>query len=340
MSSDVTLKHIAEELGVSAMTVSRALNDRPNVDEKTKEKVIETAKRMGYTPNQVAKSLVSNKTHTIGVVIPEITHAFFPEVVRGIEEVTNDSDYQIFLTNANEQFSREKKAVRALQAQRVDGILISSSQTVDDFSFYKEIINSGTRVVFFDRCIENMGVSCVSVNDRVSSTEITEHLITEHKFKKIAYISGPQDVSVGHDRYMGFVDAMEKHTLPLKEKWIVRGGFQEEAGYDAMQELLALPVEERPEAVVTVNDPSAIGAIQAISEKGLSIPEDIAIVGFTDDIRAELLKVPLTTVRQPAYEVGRLAALKLIQTIENKDEPEEILEVQTELKIRSSCGCS
>lgn len=340
MSSEVTLKHIAEALGVSAMTVSRALNNRSNVDEKTKERVIEKAKSMGYTPNHVAKSLVSNKTYTIGVVIPEITHAFFPEVVRGIEEVTYASDYQLFLTNANEQFTREKNAVRTLQSKRVDGILISSSQTVEDFSFYEEIINSGMKVVFFDRCIENLGASCVSVNDRSSSLRITEHLITEHNFTKIAYLSGPQLVSVGRKRYEGFIDALQKHAIPVNKKWIIEGGFQEETGYKAMQKLLELPPEEFPEAVVAVNDPSALGATQAINEAGLSIPEDLAIVGFTDDVRAGLLRVPLTTVHQPAYEVGKRAAQKLIQTIENDDEPAENIEVLTTLKIRESCGCN
>lgn len=340
MSSEVTLKHIAEALGISAMTVSRALNNRPNVDEKTKERVIDKARSMGYRPNHVAKSLVSNKTYTIGVVIPEITHAFFPEVVRGIEEVTYDSDYQLFLTNANEQFEREMSAIRALQSQRVDGILISSSQTVDDFSFYEELISTDTKVVFFDRCIENLGASCVSVNDRSSSSRITEHLITVHNHRELAYLSGPPQVSVGRKRYEGFLDALRKHDIPVNDKWIIEAGFREKAGYEAMKTLLALPPEERPRAIVAVNDPCAIGAIQAIGEAGLSIPEDFAIVGFTDDVRAELLKVPLTTVRQPAYEVGKRAAQKLIQTIENKDEPAENIEVLTTLKIRESCGCS
>ncbi|WP_395087073.1 LacI family DNA-binding transcriptional regulator [Gracilimonas sp.] len=149
MGSEVTLKHIADALGVSSMTVSRALNNRANVDKKTRKRVIDMAQKMGYTPNHVAKSLVSSKTFTIGVVIPEITHAFFPEVVRGIEEVTNNSNYQLFLTNSNEQFEREKAAITALQSKRVDGILISSSQTVDDYSFYENLIKSRTKVVFF-----------------------------------------------------------------------------------------------------------------------------------------------------------------------------------------------
>lgn len=339
MSSEVTLKHIAEALGVSAMTVSRALNNRSNVDEKTRQQVLEKAQSMGYTPNHVAKSLVSSKTYTIGVVIPEITHAFFPEVVRGIEEVTNASDYQLFLTNANEQFEREKRAIQALQSKRVDGILISSSQTVDDYSFYEKIINTNTKVVFFDRCIENIGASCVSVNDRSSSKQITEHLIKEHGYQKIAHLSGPQKVSIGQERYQGYLDALRKHDLQINEDWIVGGGFQEERGYESMRNILSLPKEDHPEAVVAVNDPAAMGAIKAIKEEGLSIPDDIAIVGFTDDIRAPLLETPLTTVRQPAYKVGKRAAQKLLKTIDDPEEPAENIELLTTLKIRKSCGC-
>lgn len=338
MSSEVTLKHIAEALGVSAMTVSRALNDRDNVDEKTKQRVLKKAQNMGYTPNHVAKSLVSRKTYTIGVVIPEITHAFFPEVVRGIEEVTYNSNYQLFLTNANEQFEREKEAIETLRAQRVDGLLISSSLAKEDYSFYERIINGGAKVVFFDRCIEDIGASCVSVNDRESARKITEHLITKHGYTKIAYLSGPQKVSIGKERLKGYLEALEKHDLSVNDDWIIPAGFKEKTGYEAMNMLLEND-SDQPEAVVAVNDPTAIGAITAIKEFGLSIPGDIAIVGFTDDIRSSLLDVPLTTVHQPAYEMGERAAQKLIQVIEDDDAPIEKLEVPTSLKIRSSCGC-
>lgn len=322
------------------MTVSRALNDRSNVDDKTKQRVLEKARSMGYTPNHIAKSLVSSKTYTIGVVIPEIGHAFFPEVVRGIEEITNKADYQLFLTNSNEQFEREKEAIKTLRSKRVDGILISSSQVVDDYRFYRQIINSGTRIVFFDRCIENIGASCVSVNDRFSSEQLTRHLIEEHGYRRIAHLSGPQKVSIGYRRFQGYLDAMKAHELPVEDHWVVEAGFQEKTGYNAMKKLLELHEEERPGAVVSVNDPCAIGALEAIREAGLSVPGDIAIVGFTDDIRAPLLEVPLTTIHQPAYEVGERAARKLIQTIENEKEPVENIEVATTFKIRSSCGCN
>lgn len=339
MSSQVTLKQIAQALGVSTMTVSRAINNRDNVDEKTKERVLDKARSMGYTPNHVAKSLVSSKTYTIGVVIPEITHAFFPEVVKGIEEITNNSGYQLFLTHAHEQFAKEKEAVDTLRAKRVDGLLISSSLVDAKYDYYSNLITSGTKVVFFDRCIENIGASCVSVNDRSSCMQITEHLITEHGYRKIAHISGPQKVSIGHERFEGYLDALRQHDLPVEPKWIVQAGFQEETGYAAMKKILELPSKDYPEAVVAVNDPTAIGAIKAIKEAALSIPDDIAIVGFTDDIRAALLEVPLTTVYQPAYEVGKRAAQKLIQTIDHEGEPIENIEVLTTLKVRQSCGC-
>ena len=339
MSSEVTLKHIAQALGVSAMTVSRALNDRDNVDEKTKERVREKAQSMGYTPNRVAKSLVSRKTHTIGVVIPEITHAFFPEVVRGIEEIAYKSDYQLFLTNANELFSREKEAIETLRSQRVDGLLISSSLTHEDYSFYQDIIAGGAKVVFFDRCIDDIGASCVSVNDQESSRKITEHLITEHNHTQLAHLSGPQKVSIGKERLQGYIDALEAHDLTISDEWIIQAGFKENTGYEAMIRLLEKGRENLPEAVVAVNDPTAIGAIEAINEYGLSIPDDIAIVGFTDDIRSPLLNVPLTTVHQPAYEMGERAAKKLINFIEEDDTTVEKIEVPTTLKIRSSCGC-
>lgn len=339
MGSEVTLKHIADALGVSAMTVSRALNDRDNVDKKTKQRVREKAQSMGYTPNRVAKSLVSRKTHTLGVVIPEITHAFFPEVVRGIEEVAYKSDYQLFLTNANELFSREKEAIETLRSQRVDGLLISSSLTREDYSFYESIIEGGAKVVFFDRCIEDIGASCISVNDLESSKKITEHLITEHGYTKIAHLSGPQKVSIGKERLQGYKEALNAHNLALNEEWIIQAGFKEDTGYEAMIELLEKGREELPEAIVSVNDPTAIGAIEAIKEYGLTIPDDIAIVGFTDDIRSSLLDVPLTTVHQPAYQMGEWAARKLISVIEEDDTTVEKIEVPTTLKIRSSCGC-
>lgn len=338
MSSDVTLKQIAEALGVSAMTVSRALNNRSNVEESTRKRIVEKAKEMGYTPNHVAKSLVSRKTFTIGVVIPEISHVFFSQVISGIEEVAYKFNYQLFLTNSAESYKREKNSIEALKSKRVDGILISCAETSRDFKYYKQIVDSGLPLVFFDRCVENIGASCVSVNDIESSKAITKHLI-QHDYTKIAHLAGSPHVSIGVERLKGYKLALEKHKIPINEKWIIESGFREDGGYNAMNKILDLPREDWPRAVVAVNDPSAFGAVKAIKDRSLSIPDDIAIVGFSDDIRSNLISPPLTTVKQPATSLGKLAAEKLIRIIEDDSEPVERIELETSLMIRNSCGC-
>lgn len=337
MGSEVTLKQIAEELGLSAMTVSRAINNRKNVDEKTRKKVLEKARSMGYSPNHIAKSLVSKKTYTVGVVVPEIAHSFFANVIQGIEEVTFKDNYQLILTHSAEQEDRERYALETLKAKRVDGILISSAERVEDYSFYKRIVESNTTLVFFDRCAYGIGASCVRVDDQAGSYNITRHLI-DHGYKRIAHLRGPLSISIGKARLNGYKEALQDNGLPVDDNLILESGLHEKGGYEAMRKLLEVHKNDLPRAVFAVNDPAAFGAMEAIYNHGLSIPDDIAIVGFSDDIRAGLMKTPLTTVRQPAYELGKRAAQKLIQLIENDDEPTENIEVKTELVIRDSCG--
>lgn len=337
MSNNITLKQIAAELGVSVMTVSRALNNQDNVEEKTKKRIVETAQKMGYTPNKVAKSLVSKRTYTIGVVIPEISHTFFAQVISGIENVTYKMNYQLLLTNSAEKAERERKALETLLAQQVDGILISCSEETNDYSHLKKIIDSGKPLVFFDRCFEGLGASTVSVDDREGSQKMTQHMI-DHGYKKFAYLRGPE-ISIGKERLVGFLDALKENKLEINDKWIVESGFQEKGGYKAMKQILELPGDDIPRAVLAANDPAAIGAMEAIEEFGYSIPEDIAICGFSDDIRARLLKCPLTTVFQPSESIGRKAAEKLIKVIEDKREPIENIDLLTDLVIRQSCGC-
>lgn len=339
MASSVTLQAIAKRLGLSSMTVSRALNNRPNVNEKTRERILKTATEMGYRPNHIAKSLVLKKTFTIGVVVPEITHSFFPEIIRGIEDVTYKNDYQLILTHSAEDGKREGRAIAALEAKRVDGILISVAENVTNYKVYQDLLKSGTSFVFYDRCVYGIGATCVSINDEISARNITQHLIN-HGYKKIAHLSGPPKISISKNRLQGFLKAMRAARLPVPGEWIVQAGLQENEGYKAMKKLLALPGEMRPRAVVAVNDPAAFGAMQAIYEAGLRIPEDVALVGFSDDIRAALMPSPLTTVRQPAYEVGKVAAEKLIATIEGKLKKPEEIRIDTELIIRQSCGCN
>jgi len=338
VSRRVTAKEVAGKLGISTMTVSRVMNNRAHVDEETRRKVLGAAQKLDYSPNHIAKSLVLRKTHTIGVVVPEISHSFFPEAIRGIEEATYRARYHLILTHSAEDAKREKDALLTLESERVDGILISTAQSVQDHSLYQHMIRLGLPIVFFDRCVHGIGASCVSIDDEESARRITEHLI-DHGYTRIAHLSGPQKVSIGRSRLNGFKSALADRKIPCYDQLIVESGFQETDGYQAMKKLLSFPRERRPRAVVAVNDPAAFGAIKAIQEQGLSIPGDIAIVGFSDDIRAALMPTPLTTVRQPAYEVGKLAAQKLLAFIEGKSPAIEEIIVKTEQVIRRSCGC-
>jgi DNA-binding LacI/PurR family transcriptional regulator len=339
MTKRVTLKNIADALNISMMTVSRALNNSPNVDEETRKIVLKTARELGYFPNHIAKSLAVAKTQTIGVVVPEITHSFFPDAIRGIEEIVYKAGYNIILTHSAEDAHREVSAIETLASRRVDGILASVAQSDTTYKIYRQVIKMGMQIVFFDRCVYDIGASCVSINDEESAFKITEHLI-QHNHKKIAHLRGPLSISISKERLNGFKRALDKYKISFNEKLVVESGFHEEGGFRAMNKLLDLPEKNRPTAVVAVNDPAAFGAMKAIIEKDLRIPEDVAITGFSDDIRAELMPTPLTTIRQPAYEVGKAAAKKIIAHIENRKESIENLTVNTELVIRKSCGCN
>jgi DNA-binding LacI/PurR family transcriptional regulator len=193
-------------------------------------------------------------------------------------------------------------------------------------------------LVFFDRCVPGIGASCVSIDDEESARRITEHLIG-HGYRRIAHMSGPPHVSISVARLKGFRRALRDANTALPGELIVESGFHESGGYEAMGRLLELPSDRRPRAVVAINDPAAFGAMKAVTERGLRVPEDIAIVAFSDDIRSELIATPLTTVRQPAYEVGKRAAEQLFAEIEGASEPADSITVKSELVIRRSCGC-
>ena len=259
-------------------------------------------------------------------------------MVSGIEEICYKKGYHLILAHSAENANRETDVIYTLTSNQVDGLLISTAQTVEDFLVYQQIIQRGLPLVFYDRCVKGIGASCVSIDDEECASQITEHLI-EHDYYPIAHISGPSRISIGISRQNGFKKALKKHHLEVKDKLIVEAGLQEADGYQAMQQIFKLPRGEWPRAVVAVNDPAAFGAMNAIYERNLKIPDDIAIVGFSDDIRAELMPTPLTTIRQNAYEVGKRAVEKLIAVINNDSDNNEEIIVTGELIIRKSCGC-
>lgn len=334
----VTVKDIAQRLGVSAMTVSRALNDQPRISDETREKVLQTARKMGYRPDRVARGMVLQRTRLIGVVVPELTTSFFPEVFRGIDSVAVDRDYQVIMIHSDEDADRERVAIQTLEGHRVDGFLISAVETIEEFDEYERLESMGTPFIFFNRGVTAFGAQCVSIDDRELARKMTEHLIVDHNYKRIAHLYGSSKLTIGKRRFEGFKQALREHDLPLEETLTIPSGYSEDEGYYSMKILLK-HTTDLPEAVFAANDPSAFGAIKAAREKGLRVPEDIAVVGFTDDMQAQFFDPPLTTVHHHAYELGRIATETLLDVIEDPDGEMEMPIVSADLVIRRSCGC-
>lgn len=332
--SQVTIKDIAKKLNISPSTVSRALRDHPDISTQTKKRVNSLAEELDYQPDSIAQSLKKRRTNLIGVIVPEIKHNFFSAAISGIEEVAYRAGYAIIVSQSNESYDRECVNVRALISNRVAGLLISISQTTEISDHFKLLERQGIPFVFFDRVCEDIEASKVVVDDFHGAFKAVEHLINSG-YKRIAHIAGPKHLSISQCRLNGYLSALNKYKIQYNENYVVHGGLNEEDGIKGFQKLLKL--DKLPDALFAVNDPVAIGAFEKIKEHGLKIPGDIALVGFSNNPITALIEPPLTTVSQPAYEVGKRAAKLLMEQIksgENFIPRKEVL--RTELIIRDS----
>jgi LacI family transcriptional regulator len=337
--NQVTIKDIARELGISPSTVSRALKDHPDISPETKKAVNELAEKLNYTPNIVALSLRQSKTNTIGVVIPEIVHFFFSTVISGIEDVAYSAGYNVILTQSNESFAREAINIKALFNSRVDGMLISLSRETSTFDHIEAMLAKGVPMVFFDRVYDNGNSSMVVVDDLSGSKDATRHLI-EQGCKRIIHLEGPPNLAISKQRLEGFLEVMKEYNMPVDKDTIVAcplGSIEE--GKLVMEKILESP--NPPDGVFATSDPTAMGAMQAIRNKGLKIPQDIAVVGFSNWLFSSMMDPPLSSVHQPGFEMGQEAAKLLIRHIEVKsksdlDAPAETKLLKTKLVERQS----
>jgi len=337
--SQVTIKDIARELGISPSTVSRALKDHPDISTKTKQAVHALAEKLNYQPNIVALNLRQKKTFTVGVIIPELVHFFFSTVISGIEDVAYQAGYSVILAQSNESYEREKKDIKALFNSRVDGMLISISRETNDFEHIESVMARGVPIVFYDRTYNTTACSNVIVDDYIGAKEAVNHLI-EQGYSKIAFLEGSPALIITADRKRGYLDALREHRLEVKEAYsqeCVAGSLEE--GKRATKKLLSMPVP--PDAIFAANDPLAMGAIQCIKETGLRIPQDIGVVGFSNWSYGALIDPSLTTVDQPGFQMGQEAARMLIRQIEltDKDRVDPVPEtriLKTQLIVRDS----
>lgn len=310
----ITIKDIAKKLNISIATVSRAFNDKSDIKLDTKNLILKTAKEMGYRPNPIAKKLIQKRSLTVGIVVPEFLNSFFTEVIIGAQEVLFEKGYQVLITQSNENFETELKNIKALEDSMVDGIIISQTSETKNVEYYQNLIHTGFPIVFFNRVCDEITASKILFNDYKWAFFATEHLINQG-YRNIYHLKGKESLSLTNDRMKGFLDAHSKHKLTVTKEQIIPTGFTIEDGQKVALEIINSG--KIPDAIFASNDPSAIGAMQVFKKNGFLIPKDIAFVGFTESKMGSIIDPPLTSVLQPAHEIGREAARTLIEQIEN-----------------------
>ncbi|SHK06853.1 transcriptional regulator, LacI family [Clostridium cavendishii DSM 21758] len=309
-----SIKDVAKEAGVSIATVSRVLNDIDVVNEETKKKVLDAIKKLGYRPNIVARSLKTQRTRTVGILIPDISNQFYPEIVRGAEDVANIYDYNVMLCNSDFDPEKEKEYLRVLKEKMVDGVLYMSSSLSDEIV---GLINELDLKTVLVETKDKEGIfPSVTIDNVAASYDATKHLI-ENGLKKIGFIGIDKEAeNAWGKRYEGYEKAMLENGLQIDENLVCFNGLKVKAGHKGVKEMLQKNV--KPEAIFCASDEVAMGAINALRERGLRVPEDVSVIGFNDIDLAQVFYPKLTTVAQPMYDMGSVAMRMLIKLINQK----------------------
>lgn len=334
MKKQVTIKDIAEKLGLSVSTVSRALKDHPDISLKTREAVKELAKLLGYKPNLIALNLKNSKTNTIGLLVPETQHYFFSTIINGIEEIAYENNYNVMVFQSNESYMREVLNTQTILSNRVDGVLASFSKETKDFSHFNQIIENEIPLIFFDRIVKSLHADTVAVDDYHGAYHAVSHLL-EKGCRRIAIYSAPQHLLIGQHRLQGYKDALEKYNVPFTNDLV----YSCDTYNDSIKISRSIfKKKDRPDGLFTVNDITALGAMKIARQQGLKIPNDLKVVGFENSLSASICDPELTTVDQFGFEMGRSAMKLLLKRIrqENFDYTPEHLLIKTQLIERGT----
>ena len=329
----VTLSEIALAAGVSVSTVSRALsNNNYPLKEETRQRITKLAEKMGYHPNFVARSLQSSRTQTVGVIVDRMSSSFTPATVQGLQDSLRQAGYSISIVNSNRDQDLVIEAIQTFHSRRVDGIVILNSWL---HTFNDPILPLQDRpFVFVNRLFSDAIHNCVAPGDHYGAQLAVKHLV-DLGHRQIGYINGIEDWLESQNRLAGYRDVLIEHGLPVDEALIRPGDWGVDSGYRTTQDLLAL--KQRPTAIFAANDIMALGAIYAIQEAGLRVPDDVALVGYDDRDFAAWIRPNLTTIRMPSYEMGQAAARLLLEQIAG-EELEDTTQIPGKLIVRQSCG--
>lgn len=332
-SSQITIKDIAKALGISPSTVSRALKDHPDISSKTRKAVKELAEQMNYEPNAIALSLRNKSSKTIGVIIPEIAHYFFSSVISGIEEIATEEGFTVIICQSNEDYEKERNIVHTLMSKRVDGILISISKTTTKYDHFQELQKSNIPIVFYDRVLNLPKSDRVIVDDYTGAYKAVEHLI-RMGCRRIAHLATSQELQIGRNRKNGYIQALKDNQIEIDEEIILRCDTDKHAK-KCIPYLLSL--QKKVDGIFAVNDLTAITAMSIIKRSGYNIPDDIAIVGFSNSLYSSMTDPPLTTIEQQGFEVGHRATRMLFDRIKDEEIFDTRVEqIKTDLIVRGS----
>ncbi|MDP4207073.1 MAG: LacI family DNA-binding transcriptional regulator [Bacteroidota bacterium] len=335
-NSRITIKQLAERLNLSPSTVSRALHNHPSIGKKTCDEVQKLANSLGYFPNSLASNLRRNKTNLIGVLIPRIDRTFQSLAISGIEEIAHKAGYYVTIFQSNNSYEREVENARMLLSNRADGVIGCLALETNQYDHFTNFITNGIPLVFFDRVCNEIESSKVIIDDFTASQKATEHLISIG-CTRIAHIAGRQDITIFRSRLEGYKAALLKNNMEIDKSLIcITSDLSSEEGSECMERLLDLPVP--PDGLFCANDNTAISAIQFAKKKGIRIPDELAIVGFSNTPASTIIEPSLTTIDDHAFEMGQAAARLLIRQIEDKDLSiaSETITIRHDLIIRES----
>jgi DNA-binding LacI/PurR family transcriptional regulator len=327
----VTIIDIAKALNISKSTVSRALTGHTNVNTETRKKILEFALSTDYQRNIIATNLTKGRSKTIGIIVPDFSSSFFPSIITEVQQMAKQKDYLLLIMQSNESYETEVANAKLLLGHQVDGLLVSITQETLNFDHFKIFDRKNIPIVFFNRVCDEMMVPKVIVDDYDAAFKATEHLIQIGK-KRIAHLAGPKSLNISRKRLNGYLDALKHYKQEIDEELIIASDLTPDKVRIYINHLLK--ITKPPDAIFCINDPSAIQAIQIIRSMGLRIPQDIAVVGFSNDYASEL--IGLTTVAQPVKEIGSTAAQLLFDSIESDKKKAIIRQLNTKLIIRSS----
>ncbi len=333
MKKKTTIYDIAKKLNITAATVSRALNNNPNISESTKELVMNMASKMNYEQNKLALALKSGKSNNVGVIVPRIDSNFFGSVICGIEEELNQQGYHVIICQTDGNEAKEVADIDALLNSQVDGILISTSS--NNASTFDRIMKKEVPLVFFDRKKTMKNVSSVTINDFDGGYKATQHLINTG-CKKIAYFSGDTNIEIFKDRFLGYKQALIDNKIDFVKDYVVQTKSTIEDGRKAVKKLLKLP--SPPDAIFSSSDFAALGAIQELKTKNIKIPTDFSVIGFSNEPFTMFMELSISTIDQFPLEMGRMTAKVFLEQVSNSDniKIEKKVVLEPELILRKS----